>query len=89
MSAARFSRGRRARTTPRALIANTALPLPAYPRYSIESTRGNKHYVARVAVERGRLFVLTAQTNAADYDELADEIQSVLSTFEVRRQGPA
>ena len=73
----------------RARDARRETTAPPPTRYSIESTRGNKHYVARVAVERGRLFVLTAQTNAADFAELSDEIQAVLSTFEVRRQGPA
>jgi hypothetical protein len=57
-------------------------------RYSVESTRGNNHFVARVAVQQGRLYVLTAQAKSAEYDEIASELASIVSTFEVSSAGP-
>lgn len=51
--------------------------------YSNESTRGNNYYVARVAIQDGKLYALTVQTKIADYSEVAPEVKAVVRSFRV------
>lgn len=49
--------------------------------YISESTRGNNHYLCRVAVRQGKLYVFTVQAKAALYPEVQSEANSIAASF--------
>ena len=49
--------------------------------YTAESTRGNNHYLCRVAVRQGKLYAFTVQAKAALYPEVQSEAKSIASSF--------
>lgn len=55
--------------------------------YVVNSSRGEKHYLAKATVTGGQLYVFTAQASAADYNgATADSLQGMLESFSVKKQ---
>lgn len=51
--------------------------------YFVESTRGFKHFVAKVAIKDNLLYACTAQAKQKDYPEVEDELKRVVDSFRV------
>lgn len=49
--------------------------------YSVESTRGNNHYVVGASIRNKQLFVLTAQFKEDDLNSLKDEVNEVIKSL--------
>jgi len=47
------------------------------------SKRGIKHFITRIAVSKGNLFVLTAQVKEVDFTEYEKEMEETVKTFHV------
>jgi hypothetical protein len=52
--------------------------------YTVDSTRGNNHFLVKVAVANGRLYVMTVQAKQQDFEELRSSITSIVRSFTVR-----
>lgn len=51
--------------------------------YISEGKRGIKHFITRIAVSKGNLFVLTAQVKEVDFTEYEKEMEETVKTFHV------
>lgn len=51
--------------------------------YTNASTRGDNHFLSRVAIEDGRLFVMTAQAPVTDYDDAVSGLRRAIDTFRI------
>lgn len=51
--------------------------------YFVESTRGFKHFVAKVTIKDNLLYSCTAQAKEKDYPEVEDELKRVVDSFRV------
>ncbi|CAN0487955.1 unnamed protein product, partial [Laminaria digitata] len=51
--------------------------------YFVESTRGFKHFVAKVTIKDNLLYACTAQAKEKDYSEVEDELKRVVDSFRV------
>lgn len=61
---------------------NDPTSFPVYKvDYSVESTRGKNHYVAKATVVDKKLFVLTVQIKEADYEDYKTSIGKVVDSL--------
>lgn len=51
--------------------------------YAVTGDRGDNHFLAKVAVENGYLFVMTTKSSAEEWPTVRDELQQIVGTFEV------
>lgn len=51
--------------------------------YFVESTRGFKHFVAKVTIEDNLLYACTAQAKETDYPQVEQELKRVVGSFRV------
>lgn len=49
----------------------------------MESTRGFKHFVAKVTIKDNLLYACTAQAKEADYPQVEEELRSIVRSFRV------
>jgi hypothetical protein len=54
-----------------------------YFDYSVESTRGEKRYLAKAAVQGQRLYVLTVEVRKNEYDAAKPEVDGILESFRI------
>ena len=55
----------------------------AWQDYFVESTRGFKHFVAKVTIKGNLLYACTAQAKEKDYPEVEQELKRVVDSFRV------
>lgn len=53
--------------------------------YVSDGKRGTKHFMTRIAVTNGKLFVLTAQVKEAEFTEREQEMLETVNTFRVKK----
>lgn len=51
--------------------------------YFVESTRGFKHFVAKVAIKDNLLYACTAQAKEKDFPEVEAQLKRVVDSFRV------
>lgn len=54
--------------------------------YKVDSSRGQKHFVAKATITGGQLFVLTAQAKEANFSDVETILNRIVETFQVQRQ---
>ena len=52
--------------------------------YSVESTRGKNHYVAKAAVADKKLYVLTVQIKEVDNEEYKSSLDDVVNSLDIK-----
>lgn len=51
--------------------------------YFVESTRGFKHFVAKVTIKDNLLYTCTAQAKEKDFPQVEAQLKSVVQSFRV------
>lgn len=51
--------------------------------YTNESSRGNNHFLARIVVANGRLYVMTAQARVDDFEDAKLDLENTLTSLRI------